>query len=677
MSGELATSSVARDGTSISVQTEAGGVRIDADGTLRTGGVAARVAPHAGGQGPAGVQPSVAAETARLTRVVHDYALGAGVSGRTTWDVHAHGAVHVHVRLRAERDVELPDLELPRIDSAPAEVEAAGGTAWAWIADGEGALAAAVKKLPWTAAWNDVGAHDHRVLAAAALAATEGGATIACPPVRLDAGRTIEAALALRPVEAGAEGRARARAEAAYDHPDEQRYVPEGEYRHGLVWESDDVWLGPPIFDGCPQRPYDQLIPRPLGLNVLARKRFTWSNEDFSLWRLTGKQRYLESGVKKAVALVHTQNEHGGWYEGIEFYNLPPRHHHMYDTYISGLFLLDAWDATGDQRFLDAALRARDFWCTSPPPANGHVEVAPGAWWYRWGGYVNEFGYTDERCVLNTHSGATAFLALLAERTGDSQAREAAARGMAAVRWGLERGIQRGDGQLMYCLSQVDPSLERPGDPPYIKLDLVPQIEDVYTVASSYRLMLANRVVRDEVVEAAIRRALDYWWRAFRAGTVYTYRAYAVLGYAVAAGELDLRYALALPELLRDPQHFTSMQRGLSAFVAPHGLPLIDVRVEGTAASFVEPVFLRRRAGELLVALVNVEQPVAGLSIRAALPAGATPAEAVRIDPAAAVLREEPLAIEADGGAMRVTVGDVGEFGVAVVALRFTEAAGG
>src|SRR5207249_3767254 len=89
-------------------------------------------------------------------------------------------------------------------------------------------------------------------------------------------------------------------AEGTHRERDEARYVPEGEYLHGLLWETEDVWLGPPIFDGCPQRPYDQLIPRPLGLDVLARKRFTWNNEDFGLWRLTGKDRYWESGIKKA-----------------------------------------------------------------------------------------------------------------------------------------------------------------------------------------------------------------------------------------------------------------------------------------------------------------------------------------------------------------------------------------
>ena len=285
-----------------------------------------------------------------------------------------------------------------------------------------------------------------------------------------------------------------------------------------------------------PQRPHDQLIPRPLGLDVLARKRFTWNNEDFSLWRITGKDRYWESGIKKAYALLATQNEYGGWWEGIEFYNLPPRHHHMYDTYIAGLFLLEAHDLTGHAPFIDAAQRAKTFWLSQPPPANGHTEEGEDAWWYRWGGYVNEFGHTDERLVLNTHAGATEFLALLYERTGDDEARVGMERGVNAFKLGLERGIQKSSGQFLYCLSQADPTLERPGDPPYLRLDLVPQIEDVYTVASSYRLMLANRVARDPEITAAVRRALNYWWGGYREGKVYTYRAYAVIAFAVAAG---------------------------------------------------------------------------------------------------------------------------------------------
>ena len=644
---------------------------------------------------------------------------GDGVTARLCWDAHTTGNLHLYVRLAAESPVRVERVELPR-------VALAGGTGAAVDrADASGVLlggaavvGVAVKKYPWLASWNDVGAYGHRTLADSVLTATadadraptatadadraptatadadadraptatadaeraltDAGGALAVTtafPVEMSPGQTLEAAVFLRRGAADSEDfRAALRHEVRYDHRDEVRYVPEGEFAEQRVWEVEDRWLGPPITEGAMQRPYDQLITRPLGLNVLARRRFTWSNEDFSLWRLTGKEHYRDSGIKKAFALLDTQNVHGGWYEGVEFYNLPPQHHHMYDTYISGMFLLDAYDATGYEGFLEAAGRAVRFWVSNPPPANGHVEVAEGAWWYRWGGYINELGYTDERCVLNTHSGATAFLAMYAERTGDADARRGAEAGLAAVRWGLERGIQRGDGQFLYCLSQVDPTLERPGDPPYIKLDLVPQIEDVYTVASSYRLMMALRSIPDPVVTAAIGRALDYWWVGHRAGTVYTYRAYSAIAFGVAAGEIDLRYALALPEILRDREQFTSMQRGLSSFIAPHGLPLVYVRARGRPGRFVEPVFVRRRRGEYLFALVNTEQPMSNIPVEVGLPAGVSLRGASTIDPAGTPMAEVPASwVPAGDRTATVAVEELQEFAVTVVRLELDE----
>ncbi len=641
-------------------------VELRASGEIVMGGTEILAMPQIDGRQPMTTTTSFTIETPVLVRRVADLTWTDQLTGTLTADLHSSGAVHLYFRVTATTETLLSEVALPGISGlAGAEVHGVGASRHAFAPDA--GIAVLVRKWLWLASWNDVGAHSHRMLADAVLVASTEGVKLVGRDVTLAAGQTLDAAIIIRPATAD-----QATAEATYDDPDETRYVPEGEYRHHLVWESDDVWLGPPIIAGCPQRPYDQLIPRPLGLNVLARKRFTWANEDFSLWRLTSKNHYAESGVKKAFALMSTQNQYGGWYEGVEFYNLPPKHHHMYDTYISGMFLLDAYDATGFEGFLTTAERARDFWCTSPPPANGHVVVAPDAWWYRWGGYINEFNYTDERCVLNTHSGATAFLASLAARTGDPETRAAAERGLNAVRWGLERGIQRGDGQFLYCLSQVDPTLERPGDPPYIKLDLVPQIEDVYTVATSYRLLLANRTFRDPVVDAAICRALNYWWMAYRAGTVYTYRAYATLAYAIAAGDLDIRYALALPEILRDPQHFTSMQRGLSAFVAPAGLDLVEVRVSDPAAG-VEPVFLRRAPGEALFALVNVEQPLGRIAVTVRLPAGAVPLSVTLIDPAEPTREAVEVPWVASAGTLTIQVPALGEFEVVVLRVAFEE----
>ena len=624
------------------------------------------------------VRTEAAIQSPLMGRIVQHLA-GDDATARLCWDAHTTGNLHLYASVRAESALVAERVELPRValgDGATAAVDRADASGV--LLGSSAAVAVAVKKYPWLASWNDVGAHGHRTLADSVLTAdADSGAlaVVSAFPTEMSSGQTLEAAVFLRRGEIDSEEfRSALRHEVRYDHRDEVRYIPEGEFAEQRVWEIEDRWLGPPITEGALHRPYDQLITRPLGLNVLARRRFTWSNEDFSLWRLTGKEHYRDSGIKKAFALIDTQNRHGGWYEGVEFMNLPPEHHHMYDTYISGMFLLDAYDATGYDGFLQAAERAVGFWVSNPPPANGHVEVAEGAWWYRWGGYINEFGYTDERCVLNTHSGATAFLAMYAERTGDPDARRGAEAGLAAMRWGLERGIQRGDGQFLYCLSQIDPTLERPGDPPYIRLDLVPQIEDVYTVASSYRLMMALRSIPDPVITAAIGRALDYWWVGHRAGTVYTYRAYSAIAFGVAAGEIDLRYAMALPEILRDREQFTSMQRGLSSFIAPHGLPMVYVRARGRPGRFVEPIFVRRRRGEYLFALVNTEQPMRNIPIEVGLPVGISLRGASLIDPAGAPIEEVPTSW-VSGGERTAIVGveELQEFAVVVVRLELDE----
>lgn len=632
-------------------------------------GFALRCEPTVAGADVGDVSVRIAIDDPTLVRVVHEGTLGTALRFRTTYDVFQTSNVHVYVRLEAEREVELRDLVLPRVviegDALRPAGERAETSGWLELAGAHSSLGVIVKKLPWKASWNDIGCHNHRSLSASALGVASGKQTVvelkAPDRTELGATDTVEAAIMLRGY--AKDDRAPIIAEASYG-PIEAKYVPEGEYLHGLVWETDEVWLGPPITEGAPQRPHDQLIPRPLGLDVLARKRFTWNNEDFGLWRLTGKDRYWESGIKKAHALLATQNDHGGWFEGIEFYNLPPRHHQMYDTYIGGLFLLEAYDATGSETFLSAARRCKDFWLGAPP-ANGHTVVGNGGWWYRWGGYINEFGYTDDRHVLNTHAGATEFLAQLYERTGDEDALEAVKRGVDAFKWGLERGIQKGDGQFYYCLSQLDPRLELPGDPPYVQRNLVPQIEDVYTVASSYRLMMANRIIGDDEVTAAIGRALDYWWTGYRDGSVITYRAYAVIAYALAAGEIDPRYALALPELLKDPELYTSMQRGLSSFIAPAGLPGLHVEVQGPAAACVEPVFIRRRQDEFVFALVNMEFGQSGLKAMVDPPAGRPVRAAAILDPASG--HRTPIATENSAGRVEITVPDLPEFGVALV----------
>ncbi len=156
------------------------------------------------------------------------------------------------------------------------------------------------------------------------------------------------------------------RREAVHDDPRELRYIPASEWEQFLSRQVEDRWLGPPILGGCSNRPADQLMTRSLGMDILARRRFSWNNEDLSLWRITGKSIYRDVAVKKAYGLLGAQNEYGGWFEGIEFYNLPPRHHQHYHSYTAFVYLIDCYDVTGHQPFLDAAMRSKEFWFGPP-----------------------------------------------------------------------------------------------------------------------------------------------------------------------------------------------------------------------------------------------------------------------------------------------------------------------
>src|SRR6185503_6494326 len=278
-------------------------------------------------------------------------------------------------------------------------------------------------------------------------------------PLVAAAGETIEAALFLRAVDETPE---RLRLEATHEDPREVVYIPRDEWELFQSRQTEDLWLGPPILGGCLNRPSDQLIPRTMGMDILAHRRFSWNNEDLSLWRITGKSIYHDVAVKKAYALLATQNEHGGWFEGVEFYNLPPRHHQHYHSYTAFSFLIDCFDVTGHRPLLDAALRAKDFWF-GPPPANSPTKDAPDAWWYRWGGYVNEAGYTDERHALNTHASVCMIFSLLWTRVKDEEARRGMVNGINAFKLGLAQGLQRQSGEFFYSLSQIDPRYDRPG----------------------------------------------------------------------------------------------------------------------------------------------------------------------------------------------------------------------
>ena len=96
--------------------------------------------------------------------------------------------------------------------------------------------------------------------------------------------------------------------------------------------------------------------------------------------------------------------------------------------------------------------------------------------------------------------------------------------------------------------------------------------------------------------------------------------------------------------------------------------------MDEAAAVGVEPVFLRRSAGEVLFALVNVEQPVRRVPVSVRLPGDARATDVEVIDPASP---EAAIPIEhwseADDGQIGLELTELGEFGVAVVSMTFRE----
>jgi hypothetical protein len=623
----------------------------------------------------------VAIDDGLIARVIATGATPGGDSLRITYDIHQTANLHIYLRLEWREAVELEQVQLPRFQlmggmGGTRIVSATGEQSLAEAARlplkepwfqlrGDSVLGVAVTKLPWTARWNDVGATAYQTLSNLALVIVpgEGLALQAGGPYSAEAGDTLEAALYLRPVD---EPAADLRFQATHEDPRELIYIPAAEWEQFMSRQIEDRWLGPPILGGCQNRPADQLIPRSLGMDILAHRRFSWNNEDLSLWRITGKDIYRDIAIKKAYGLIAAQNEYGGWFEGVEFYNLPPRHHQHYHSYTSFVYLIDAYDVTGHPPFLDAALRSKEFWL-GDPPANSHSVDAPDAWWYRWGGYINEAGYTDERHALNTHASVLLIFSLLWTRLQDQEAKQGLDYGVNAFRQALGNGLQRANGQFLYSLSQMDPRLERPGDPQYLQSNLIPEIEDVYTVLSAFRLLVANRVARDPVVRDSCARALNYFWAAHLAGTAYTYRSYAVKTFGIGAGELDLRFAFSLPHFLKDPDNWTAIYRGFSAWVAPHGRKGLLIDIEGRPPA-IESVFLSRTEDAFTFALVNTGAPRANVPVTVELDDQAAGSKPELLDPADGRIVQDLSSAEAEGN-LEFEVPSLPEGSVAVVRL--------
>ena len=286
----------------------------------------------------------VVAEDDALVRVVATGSSPEGHALRLTYDFHQTEHIHLYVRLELAEGASIDTVELPQLGlDGLRQLETHAGTialdsdgelplSEPWLQlRGEEVVGVGITKLPWYTRWNDVGATGYFSLGNTSLRVANGVVSLRGDgPLDASPGSTIEASIFFRPIE---EPVGDLRYQATHDDPQEILYIPQTEWEQFLSRQSEDVWLGPPIFGGCINRPADQLIPRSLGMDILHRRRFSWNNEDLSLWRMTGKSLYRDVAVKKAYGLLSNQNEYGGWFEGVEFYNQPPRHHQHYHSY--------------------------------------------------------------------------------------------------------------------------------------------------------------------------------------------------------------------------------------------------------------------------------------------------------------------------------------------------------
>jgi hypothetical protein len=164
-----------------------------------------------------------------------------------------------------------------------------------------------------------------------------------------------------------------------------------------------------------------------------------------------------------------------------------------------------------------------------------------------------------------------------------------------------------------------------------------------------------------------IRKALLYFWRGYQRGDTHTYRSYPVIAYAVAAGDIDLRFALALPLMMKDRDNLTAIHRGFSPFMKPFGTVTYPVEVRDLGPTGVEPVFIRSNNREFLFALVNIEHPVAGLTI--AVQVGEDPAsDVVEVDPRDG--SEQPVTFVRTGAEIGFEVESLAEFDVRLYSVR-------
>jgi hypothetical protein len=240
----------------------------------------------------------VVTEDDALVRVITTGSSPEGHRLRCTFDFHQTEHIHLYVRLELAEGAAVDAVELPQLRvEGLRQLESAAGTV---ALDGDGALplseswlqlrgeevvGVGMTKLPWYARWNDIGATGYFSLGNTRLHVSDGLVSFRGDgPLEAVPGSTIEASIFFRPVDESVED---LRYHATHDDPQENLYIPQVEWEQFLPRQSEDLWLGPPIFGGCINRPADQLIPRTLGMDILHRRRFSWNNEDLSLWLTT------------------------------------------------------------------------------------------------------------------------------------------------------------------------------------------------------------------------------------------------------------------------------------------------------------------------------------------------------------------------------------------------------
>ena len=352
-------------------------------------------------------------------------------------------------------------------------------------------LGVVVKKAPWHARWNDVGAYGHRVLASTRLDTGDPRAVRLgrAPPSRSRPARPSRPRSSCAPAGrrrgAGARGGLRDATEA--------RYVPEGEYAHAQVWEAEDVWLGPPIFDGCPQRPYDQLIPASSASTCSAASASPGTTRTSRCGASPARTATASRGVKKAYALVARRTSTAGGTRASSSTTCRPTTTTCTTRTSAGLFLLEAYDVTGSRRSspppaLPALLG------DAAPPANGHTEEAPAS------GSTAGAGTSTNSGTPTSGACSTPTLGLhvpgAARRTYGGRGRAVPRARDRRLPLGNRAGRPTRNGQLLYCLSQADPPRAagrsavhqaRPGAANRGRLHH----------GNDYRLLVANRVQRD------------------------------------------------------------------------------------------------------------------------------------------------------------------------------------